>query len=193
MLFKNKINPGAFCNWIVAVNLLCLVLQTGCKNYQLGNPTELSFDSIYIKPVTNDSFAPQAQAILSTQVRKIFIRESRAKLVSKEDKADVILFINLTDYDKRSAARQANDTTLARSFDLTLYAQISLFNNNKNTYLFKNRNIEQTTNAYLDNPYATTQTQSIIQAEYQTMASLTRDLARKIANEVLSPWEPQLY
>lgn len=166
----------------------------GCQSYQFGNPTELPFTSIYIKPATNDSFAPQAQALLSSQIREAFIRDGRTRLVTSEEDADAVLLVNLTEYDRKAAARRRDDTALARDFDLILSAEVSLFNQNKGDYYFRGRMLEERSNAYADNPYAapgTEQTQDFLQAEYQAMPRLTRDLARKIADEVLSPWPPR--
>ena len=46
---------------IAVLALFTSAFISGCNSYQLGNPAELPFESIYIKPVSNDSFAPQAQ------------------------------------------------------------------------------------------------------------------------------------
>jgi len=54
--------------------------------------------------------------------------------------------------------------------------------------------VRKSSNAYLNAPYdttATTQSQDFLQSEYQAMPRLTRDLARRIADEVLNPWEPR--
>lgn len=166
----------------------------GCKSYQLGHPTELPFKSIYIQPAANDSFAPQAQALLSSQIREAFIRDGRTRLVTSEEDADAVLLINLTEYDRSAAARQSADTAVARDFDLNLTAEVSLFDQNKGDYYFQKRELQERSNAFADNPYADrtdVRTQDFLQAEYQAMPRLTRDLARKIADEVLSPWEPK--
>ncbi|MEC7487151.1 MAG: hypothetical protein VYE55_02485, partial [Verrucomicrobiota bacterium] len=63
--------------------------MAGCQSYQLGDPTQLDFRSIYIKPVTNDSFAPQVQALLSSKIRELFIRDSRTRMVNDQQEADV--------------------------------------------------------------------------------------------------------
>jgi hypothetical protein len=168
--------------------------NSGCNSYQLGNPVELPFKSIYIKPVTNDSFAPQAQALLSTQIRDAFIRDGRTKLVTSRDAADAVLIVNLTEYNRYAAARQSFDTTLASSFLLTLAAEVSLFNQNKGSYYFQKRMIQKSSSAYVEDPYATTaasQTQDFLQSEYQAMPRLTEDIAHRIADEVLNPWEPR--
>ena len=181
---------------IAALTLLTMIFASGCKSYQWGNPAELPFKSIYIKPVTNDSFAPQAQALLSRQIRDAFIRDGRSQLVTSEEDADAVLLVNLTKYDRRAAARSSEDTETAADFDLSLTAIVSLYNQNQGDYFFKERSIKETANAYVNNPYATittpaSNTQDFLQSEYQAMSLLTRDLARSIADEVLSPWAPK--
>ena len=170
------------------------VFFSGCNSYQFGNPAELAFESIYIQPVTNDSFAPQAQAILSTQIRDAFIRDGRTKLVTSRESADAVLLVNLVDYKRRAAARQSVDTAVAASFNLILAVEVSLFNQNKGEYYFQERMIQKSSNADVEDPYATpgaSKTQNFLQSEYQAIPRLTRDLARRIADEVLNPWEPR--
>ena len=179
---------------IAVLAFFTLALVSGCNSYQLGDPVELPFESIYIKPVSNDSFAPQAQALLSTQIRDAFIRDGRTKLVTSREAADAVLLINLTEYNRYPAARQSEDTTTAVSFSLVLAAEVSLFNQNKGDYYFLKRIINESSSAYADNPYATpaiAQTQDFLQMEYQAMPRLTHDLSRRIADEVLNTWEPR--
>ena len=187
--------PNAlYASMIAVLALFTLAFISGCNSYQLGNPAELPFESIYIKPVSNDSFAPQAQALLSTQIRDAFIRDGRTKLVNSREVADAVLLINLTEYNRYAAARQSEDTTAAASFSLVLAAEVSLFDQNKGDYYFMNRIINESSSAYVGNPYATTtvtQTQDFLQMEYQAMPRLTHDLSRRIADEVLSTWEPR--
>ena len=190
-----KLRRNVFQSGILAIIVIfTAALISGCKSYQLGNPTELPFDSIYIKPVTNDSFAPQAQASISSQIRDIFIHDGRTKLVTSSEAADAVLIVNLTEYKRYAAARRSVDTTVAAGFSLVLTAEVSLFNQNKGDYYFQERIVRKSSNAYLNAPYdttATTQSQDFLQSEYQAMPRITRDLARRIADEVLNPWEPR--
>jgi hypothetical protein len=190
-----KLRRNVFQSGILAIIVIfTAALISGCKSYQFGNPTELPFDSIYIKPVTNDSFAPQAQASISSQIRDIFIHDGRTKLVTSSEAADAVLIVNLTEYRRRAAARRSVDTTVAAGFSLVLTAEVSLFNQNKGDYYFQERIVRKSSNAYLNAPYdttATAQSQDFLQSEYQAMPRLTRDLARRIADEVLNPWEPR--
>ena len=179
---------------LAMLTLFTVAFTSGCKSYQLGNPVELPFESIYIKPVTNDSFAPQAQALLSAQIREAFIRDGRTQVLTKAETADAVLFVNLIEYKRRAAARQSVDTAVAAGFSLTLLSEVSLFDQNKGDYFFQNRVIQKSANAFVNDPYATpagTQTQDFLQSEYQAMPRLSRELARRIADEVLSPWEPR--
>lgn len=177
---------------LAMLTLLTVTFTSGCKSYQFGNPVELPFESIYIKPVTNDSFAPQAQTLLSAQIREAFIRDGRTQVLSKAETADAVLFVNLTDYNRHAAARQSVDTAVAAGFALTLVTEVSLFDQNKGDYFFQDRVIQKSSNAFVNDPYAAPTappTQDFLQSEYQAMPRLTRDLARQIADEVLSPWE----
>lgn len=179
---------------LALLTLFTVAFTGGCNSYQFGNPVELPFESIYIKPVSNDSFAPQAQALLSSQIREVFIHDGRTKLVTSRKAADAVLIVNLTEYNRRADARQSLDTTMAANFSLNLSAEVSLFNQNKGEYYFQERMIQKSSNAYVEDLYATpadSQRQGFIQSEYQAMPHIVRGLARRIADEVLSPWEPR--
>jgi len=171
--------------------LLIAASLGACKSYQLGSPATLPFESIYVRPVMNQSFAPQAQALLSSQIREAFLRDGRVRLVSDPSTADAVLVIDLTEYRRSPGARESNDTTVARSFSLGLVADISLYDQNRGRYYFRQRQASERANAYVNDPYANPalpETQDFFQSEYQAMPRLTRGLAQKIANEVLSPW-----
>ena len=162
--------------------------QSSCSSYRLGSPIEIAFESIYIKPVANHSFAPQAQSIISAQLRETFVQDARVKIVALEKNADAVLDITLTKYDPRAAARSSVDTVLADNFDLYLTASVSLYNQSTGEYLFENRSIETRTNFYTNNPYLEDQPIAYQLGERQAMEQLARQIARKIADEVLSPW-----
>lgn len=174
--------------------LICfglIAVLGGCRSYQLGSPAELTFQSIYVKPVQNDSYAPQAQALLSSQIREALIRDGRLRLVTSEDAADAVLLVTLTDYIRETATRDRQDTTVGTDFDLTLRAEIALWDQVNGKNLFEGRQLSERSNAFVDDPYraGAIRDQGFLQAEYQAMPRITRDLAKKIADEVLSPWE----
>ena len=168
--------------------ILLLNIFGACKSYHLGSPFEIPFESIYITPVSNHSYAPQAQAITSAMLRENFIRDARAKVVSKKEDADAILLVDLTNYERTSTARNQQDTGIADSFDVSLKADISLLNQKTGAYLFENHPVLVTTNTYTSNPYEDDSVIAYQLSERQAMEQLSRELARKVTNLVLSPW-----
>lgn len=169
---------------------LIVILSTlsACKSYQLGSPAEISFDSIYVAPVTNHSYAPQAQAIISAMLRENFVHDMQAKVVAKKENADVVLLVDLTNYGRSGTARSQLDTAVADSFDVRLEAGVSLLDQKTETYLFEDRSIQVVTNAYTRNPYEDDLFIAYQLSERQVMEQLSRELARKVTEMVLSPW-----
>ncbi len=165
-----------------------LVLLNACQHYQLGSPAEIPFKSIYITPVSNHSYAPQAQAIVSSMLRENFIQDARVKVVAKKENAEAVLLVDLTEYERSSTARNQQDTTVADSFDVRLSADVSLLNQKAGTYFFRNRSVQATTNAYTRNPYETDSTIAYQLSERQAMEQIAREIARKVSNEILNPW-----
>ncbi|MGJ8653226.1 MAG: LPS assembly lipoprotein LptE [Opitutaceae bacterium] len=178
--------------FLIGTSLISLALFSGCASYKLGAPTELQFESIYIRPASNDSFAPQVQTLVSAQIREAFIRDGRVKLLSKESDADAVLSVNITNYERNAGARHRRDTVSARTFRLTMFAEISLYNAKQGDFFFEERNVSEYTSVYADNPFVDAkdfeQRQAYNQAEYSAMTRIARGIARKISDEVLSPW-----
>ena len=73
--------------------LTVISVLTGCAAYHLGSGAYIPFEKIYVHPASNESFAPQSQALITTNIRKTLLRDGRVKLVSSEEFADVILYI----------------------------------------------------------------------------------------------------
>ncbi|WP_158279935.1 LPS assembly lipoprotein LptE [Coraliomargarita sinensis] len=173
------------------LTLLTLGFTVGCKSYKLGHPAELPFETIFIQPAKNDSFAPQAQALVSSEVREAVIRDGRVKLIANRSEADAVLMLTLTDYSRRAATRSQDDTEVAQDFDLTLQLQLDLFDQRSGEYLFQERRVQARSKAYVYDPYAgagAANTQGLIQSEFNAIPRLARDLGRKAADELLSVW-----
>ena len=179
---------------ILGLVAAALTLLSGCASYQLGSSGEIPFETLYVEPASNDSFAPQAQAIVSAQLREAFIRDGRVKLVTKAEDANAVLSVNLTDYERRSASRSTRDSERAQDFDISLESEVALFNQRSGDYYFEERTFTERTNSYVRNPYVDEDNLSIQnldayhQGEREAMPRLARGLARQIADEVLSTW-----
>jgi hypothetical protein len=177
--------PSIRSKFITSFACLATLLLLGCANYEWSRP-ELPFKTLFVEAASNGSFVPQAQAPLSQQIRQAFIRDGRIKIVSNPKTADAVLKINLTKYDRDPAIRDNQDSEIARSFDLELTAQIALFDKKNNQYFFKKRTLSAQINSYSNDPVTGEDTFAL--AEHQALPRITNDLARKIADEVLSVW-----
>lgn len=160
--------------------LLCGVLA-GCKHYHLGDPCSqaLPFNCVYVKPVDNQSTAPQVHALLTEQVTRL-LHQSNAQTCACPEDADASLVILVTDYSKTKATSLDNDTELASSFYIKLTASVSLIDNTTGCYYFKDRIVSENIHGLSD--------VSLQAVTYQDMPVLTRKLAQKIRNLVIDTW-----
>jgi uncharacterized protein (DUF2267 family) len=163
----------------VAASLLLLALLSGCGRYQLGRHAEPPFRSIYVRPVSNETFAPQVQAILSQQLREQFLRDGLLQ-VESESEADAVLEVVLRTFNRRIAATRPEDTTVAEKLRLELTAFCTLTDSRTGQVYFENRPVLATAQSFpQDRPQ---------QEEFQAMPVLAGDMARRITYEVLQVW-----
>lgn len=156
---------------------------TSCQHYQLGRSTSLPFKTLYVAPVQNDSYAPQAQALLTENLIRFFLVDGSVKIVS-ENQADAILQVTISDYERNLFATQSDDTLRARSFSLKLKAQATLYDKQKGTAYFQDRSFIASEVTFSE----TDEGASLPQAEYQTIPILTRELAKEIRDGVINVW-----
>lgn len=157
-----------------------LLLLAGCAHYQLGTGTKLSFSTLYVAPVRNASGLPQAQAIVSTQVRQAFINDGRVALAASPAAADATLEVDLISYSRQAAVSLRTDTGLARTFNVTLNARCTLRDNRTGRVLFANRPLSVTKEVFTDSGQ--------LQAEYQNVPLLAQTLAQDVMHAVLDVW-----
>ena len=152
--------------------LFCFVL-VGC-GYALGPAGELPFDRLYVRVVNNDSLAPQAGSLLSRALREEIIREGRTRLVNSAEDSDAVLTVRLIDYDQIPEAYRSDDTVLAASFRLSLFALAQLNSSPSGKTLLKET---------LFNANASTMSSGLYEAPVsrQPMMTTSRSLARTIA------------
>jgi len=178
-IFFPRVLPALRSGWVLALLAGCLLLS-GCANYQLGTGTTAKFATIYLAPVKGKTVIPQAQVLVTTQLREAFIRDGRVRLVDSADAADAVLVISLVGYDRTVAVSRADDTGLARRFDLALQAQATLTDNvHKKTY-FSDRPLSAKRGVFTDS--------GLVPAEYETMPLLAEQLASEAVHAVLDVW-----
>ena len=160
--------------------IINLSLLTGCSHYHWGSPRIcLPFHTLYIAPVNNESFAPQAQALLSDYL-VAFFQQAGVKVVNCEEQAEATLSINLINFERSMATTKNKDTFVARSFNVNLTAFCSLINNCSETPFFCNIPVESSINALTD--------EGLQAIEYQDMPVITRQLAYSIKELVINHW-----
>jgi len=156
------------------------LLLSACAHYQLGTGGKLAFTTLYVEPVENKTLLPQSVALVSTQLREVFLHDGRVTLVDSSAQADATLHVTLTDYSRAVAAPRSDDTGLARKFQLTLQAECTLSNNHTGQAFFEKRPIGAVKEEYTDSGQ--------LQSEYDTAPLLAASLADRIAHAVLDVW-----
>jgi hypothetical protein len=174
MRFSNRI----FVPWLLTVALLGLM---GCSHYHLGAAGPLPFHKLYVTVVKNQSYAPQAQAPVTEMLRQSLLQEGNLQLTEQAD-ADATLEVVLSNYQRLTAATQQGNSLNAQSYTLILTAKCTLVDNRSGKVYFKDRQIDASQVAYVQNG------DSFSQSEYQTLPKLARDLAGNIKDEIVSTW-----
>jgi hypothetical protein len=160
--------------------LATMLVGFGCSHYRLGTGAGPAFATLYVAPVANQTLLPQAQAVLSTQVREAFARDGRVSLSNSATSADAVLTVVIRDYHRDVRAVREDDTGLARKFALILAVDCTLHDTRAGRDLFTNRRVTVSRDAFTDGGQ--------LQSEYQTLPLLAEALADKISHTVLDVW-----
>ena len=158
----------------------CAGLLAACSHYQLGTGTKPRFSTLFIAPVASSTVIPQAQALVTTQLREAFNRDGRVTLVDSPEAADAVLKVTLSGYDRTVAVARTEDTGLARRFDLALQAKATLTDKRTNQTWFAQRPLVAKRGVFTDS--------GLVPAEYQTLPLLAEQLAREAVHAVLDTW-----
>ncbi len=163
-----------------AILALAMLLQlSGCGSYSLGTGGKLPFQTIYVQPVRNNSFAPQISAPLTDYIVDRLQQHPGLKVV-EDPSADVTLKTTVVDYRRTVGSTQASDTALAQSYILILGCSITLEDNRTGEEIMPARLVTAKQQAFVNGGFLT--------AEYQAIPVLARDMAKNISNEVVSVW-----
>ncbi len=157
-----------------------MLVLPACAHYQLGTGARIKFATLFIAPVTSTTLIPQAQVLVTTQLREGFIRDGRVTLVDSPQGADAVLQVTLTGYDRTVAVARPDDTGLARRFDLALQARATLTDNRTKQIFFSQRPLTARRGVFTDS--------GLIPSEYQTLPLLAEQLADETLHAVLDTW-----
>jgi hypothetical protein len=142
--------------------------------------TPLEFDKIYVAPIKNDSFAPQAQVSLTKQVRTKLANITGLELASSPENA-AVLEITIVDFGRFMATAQEEDTSRAKSFDMRMVIFCTLINSITGKVYFKDYRISDVVECHTSN--------GDFQAfQYQAIPKLSNKLADEICNVICNLW-----
>jgi hypothetical protein len=153
---------------------------SSCANYRLGTGSSVKFTTLFLAPITAEALIPQAQALVTTQLREAFIRDGRIRLVNSADSADAVLAVTLAGYNRAVAVSRPDDTGLARRFDVTLQARATLTDNRTKQAYFTARALEAKRGVFTDS--------GLVPSEYQALPLLAEVLASETVHAVLDTW-----
>lgn len=162
-----------------ALVAVALIGAAGCSHYHLGKSGKPAFQTVYVAPVVNVAFAPQASALVATQVRNSFATDGRLALAAGPDAAEASIAIKLLSYSREVVAARRSDTGLARKFAVTLRAELTV-TDRAGTVLVNVRPLQVTREIFTDSGQQ--------QAEYENMQLLAEALGREVVHSVLDTW-----
>ena len=158
--------------------LMAALLCAGCMHYSAGTGGNLAFNRIFVPPVRNNSFAPQAQAVLTQYVRNHLSQYPGLCLSDSGDSA-AVLDITITDFYRSLATTKESDSVRAKSFDVVMVVSCTLTNSDGHV-LLKDHRVSSTVECYAVDDYQ--------EAQYQIMPQLAEKLSRKICETVCNVW-----
>jgi hypothetical protein len=160
---------------------LLALLGSGCAHYRLGTGTTPAFRTLHVEPVANRTLLPQAQALITTQLRAHFAHDARVQLANAGGPAaEATLSVVIAGYRREIAAVREGDTGLARKFNVTLEALCTLRTERGGRIVFENRPVAATREVFTDGGQ--------LQAEHQVLPLLAEALAAKIVRASLDVW-----
>ncbi|MFZ9745959.1 MAG: LPS assembly lipoprotein LptE [Opitutaceae bacterium] len=168
-------SPRALLAWLTLATVL-----GGCSHYRLGTGSAPPFRSLHVAPADSRIALPQGAALLSARLRDSLLRDTRVELRPDPATAEAALTLTLVDYRREIAAARADDTGLARKFNVSLTAVCTLRDPRTGRSLWAERRISVRREVFTD--------RGQLQAEYQTLALLTDALAARIASDLLEMW-----
>ena len=156
-----------------------LALLASCSHYHLGTATAgPGFDRLFVAPVVNAAYVPQAAPLVATQVRTAFARDGRVVLADASGDS-ARLDIRLVSYEHAIAAVLPSDTALGRKFNVSLTAEITV-TDASGKKLIDRRTVRVSRDVFSDSGQQP--------AEYQTLPLIAEALATEIAHAVLDTW-----
>ncbi len=160
--------------------VILVLLFPGCGHYQLKQPGELPFKTIFVPQIENNTFAPQVVPMLTQQIIYQLQRAQEVEVVSSEGAADVTLVVNLNEYDQQTWTTSESDTVVAESMMITFYFYVSLINNHTGEFYMWRQPFHAKREVFVQGGYQA--------ALYQVMPVITENIAQQVRDAILTVW-----
>ncbi|MDB6114655.1 MAG: hypothetical protein JWQ83_116 [Lacunisphaera sp.] len=160
--------------------LFSVLWLAGCASYHLGTGAAPKFATLFIAPVKSEKLIPQAQVLVTTQLREAVLHDGRVTLVDSAEAADAVLQVTLTGYDRAVTVSRQDDTGLARRFDVTLHATATLTDTRTKQIYFAQRPLNAKRGVFTDS--------GLVPSEYQALPLLAEQLAGEAVHAMLDTW-----
>lgn len=148
----------------------------GCGSYQLGEPGELAYSSVFVSPTRNLTDIPQIEGAVNQALRKAIEQDSRLSL-SPSQASSAILELALIESKRETAAVLAEDVGRVRKFQLNVEVSVSLRESaGSANFIIEDRRFRITQDIFTDSGQ--------INAEHQAVAEMAAKIAQQ-ANEIL--------
>lgn len=165
-----------------------LLVFGGCSHYSVINNDAFPFETIYIDPVNNTSYAPNVQALFDTQIRQKLLESGMLRIVQNRDQADCELFIRLENYKRSPKGRSSQDPGQITALNASLTAIVSFYDNQQGRYLIDEYALSTSEPIFFTESDTEQAPLDTKEGEYRALPKITDVLADQIAQLILNHW-----
>lgn len=151
---------------------------SACQAYRWGEEGIGAATMVYLHPVVNDSFAPQAATLLERELRSALIRDGGARLVNNRKRAETELEVIIESYQEAFVSGRDDDTGRPASLSLDMTIQARWYRNGQEESI----RFTESAPVYGD--------PSIREGATMALPQLAEKISRRIRDAMLHPWEP---
>lgn len=165
---------------LIAIAFLASIF--GCASYELGQPGDSSsYQSVYVKPVRNESTYPMLKASLTASLRKA-IADTGFLEIASASSADAVLETRVVSVKREIAAVSSIDVGRGRKYELEFETLCTLYRNSGGSLqpVFVNRRVMTKQDIFADSGQ--------VNAEHQAGPEIARKIAQRIAESVVDTW-----
>lgn len=171
--------------FLILIITIIFILNSSCSHYSVVTTDKTPFRTIFIDLPLNDSFAPNIHVQFYHQIVESIMNNTPLEISSDINKSDVKLNIILTEYKRGSSSRSSSDPGRFNAINLSLEANVSLYDINNNIYLLENDIIVESMPIYFDQESVLDNSREV---EYQKLPTLSRKLSETIVNRITNHW-----